>query len=127
MFKKLISAPILLFILIVFIGCAMTQQNKYEQNLTTEAQVAAIMEQYDIWYQMMSPDVQADWDKVFTPAFDQLDLLMDSYHNIVANNLETVTILAEINRLKTRIMIELTKRMADKDKPTDTSPSEGGN
>ena len=111
--KKVTVVPILLLVALFLVACAMTQQNRYQQNLTIEAEIAAVMEQYDVWYQMMTPEIQAQWTPIFQPAFEQLDLLMDSYHNMLANDLETMTILAEINRLKTRIMIELTKRMAE--------------
>ena len=109
------AKPVLtLFLIVLIAGCA--AQNAYQTNLTVEAEVAALAEQYTAWRQMMEPEVQEDWDKIFVPAFSQLDSLMDSYHNLLANNMETITIVNEINRLKTQIMIALTKKMAESDK-----------
>jgi hypothetical protein len=90
-------------------------QNRYSVNLQTEAAIAGIAEQYDVWYQLADPETQAEWKQLFDPAFAQLNLLMDSYHNMLAVGEDTTMILAEINKLKTQIMIELTRRMAEKE------------
>ena len=103
--------PILLVTFMLLAGCA--AQNKYSVNLTIEAEVAAVMEQYAMWYSLATPEIQADWQKTFTPAFEKMDLLMDTYHNMVKNDLTTESILLEINRLKTQIMMELVKRQAE--------------
>jgi hypothetical protein len=93
----------------------MATENVYQKNLTVEAEVAAVMEKYELWYQMADEETKAEWNKVFDPAFDKLDLLMDSYHNMVESGLTTTAILREIDNIKTRIMIELVKRHSEGD------------
>ena len=100
--------------LVLFLG-ACAAQNKYSVNLQTEAAVAGVMEQYEIWYQLADEETKAQWKKDFDPALIELDLLMDTYHNMVLIGDDTTLLLAEINKLKTRIMIELTRRMAEKE------------
>lgn len=105
-------APLLficLFVMTMGATCA-TTQNPYQTNLTIEAEVATVMEQYEAWYQLADAETRAQMSTIFDPAFDKLDLLMDTYHNMVAQGLTTEAILREINMLKTRIMIELAKQ-----------------
>lgn len=103
-------AIILVALCVIVIGCA--PQNQYSINLTVESEAAALTEQYNLWYSMMEPTVRAEWDTVFDPAFLRMDQLLDTYHNMVANGMSTQTIILEINKLKTQIMMELVKRRA---------------
>jgi hypothetical protein len=88
----------------------MSKQNVYSTNTMWEEEVITLAEQYQLWYSLATPEIQAEWKKVFDPAFIQLDLLMDSYSNMVKNGLTTTTIIVEINKIKTQIMIELVRR-----------------
>ena len=107
--KRIVAIMLVTFMLMV--GCAV--QNKYSVNLTIESQVASVMEQYTVWYELAPPEIQEQWKAAFTPAFEKMDLLMDTYHNMVKNDLTTASILLEINRLKTQIMMELVKRQSE--------------
>jgi hypothetical protein len=110
-FKR--AVPILLITLLLIAGCVATKQNMHSTNLTVEQEVIALMEQYEVWYQLAPEEVKAEWKKVFDPAFQKLDLLMDTYNNMVRNGMTTVTIIGEINRVKTQIMMELVRRQAN--------------
>ncbi|NIP33135.1 hypothetical protein GWN26_09235 [Candidatus Saccharibacteria bacterium] len=116
--RKLV--PILVALVLVWVtlnGCVTTgaPQNIYETNLSVEAQFTALVNQYEIWYQMADEATQKEWKETFDPVFIHLDTLMDSYHNMVAADQDTTAIIAEINRIKTRIMIALTRSMAEKE------------
>ena len=101
-------ATILVVLCFIVIGCA--PQNQYSVNLTVEAEVAALTEQYNLWYNMMEPDIRAEWETVFDPMFLEIDRLLDSYHTAIDRGMTTQTVISEINKLKTRIMMELIKR-----------------
>lgn len=107
----------LVLVLFTLNGCVTTgaPQNKYETNLSVEAQFTALVNQYEIWYQMADEATKKEWKAKFDPVFIHLDTLMDSYHNMVAADQDTALIISEINRIKTKIMIELTRRMAEKE------------
>jgi len=109
------AIPILAILVLIFTiscnyGCKMATENVYKHNLTVEGEVTAVMEKYELYYRAADAETRAEWSKVFDPAFDKLDLLMDTYHEMVASGLTTEAILREIDNLKTRIMIELAKR-----------------
>ena len=103
-------AIILVALCFIVIGCA--AQNQYSVNLTIEEEVTVLTEQYNLWYNMMDPDVQAEWSPIFDPVFLRIDQLLDTYHAMVANGMSAQGAVLEINRLKTVIMMELIKRKA---------------
>ncbi len=103
-----------LFVMGCVTGCLATTQtapvNAYRTNLTIEAEVAAVMEKYELWYQAADPEMRAKMEATFDKAFDKLDLLMDTYADMLASGMTTDAIVREIDNLKTRIMIELAKQ-----------------
>ena len=107
--KKTVTLMLVTFMLLS--GCAaMQQQNMYTTQLTVEQGVVLLMERYEMYYQLASEETKQEWSKVFDPAFEKLDLLLDTYTQLVADGMDTVSILNTINTLKTSIMIELVRR-----------------
>jgi hypothetical protein len=103
------NVGIMLVLLTLFTGCV-TTGNVYQTNATISEQVVTLMERYELWYQAADPETQAEWREYFDPMFEQLDLLMDTYDQMVADGMDTVSILEQIDRLKTYLMIQLIKR-----------------
>lgn len=109
--KVVKTVGILLLVLALLSGCfAVGNKNVYETNATLEVQVTKLMERYEMWYQLASEDVQAEWRDFFDPAFERLDLMMDTYNQLVLDGMDTVSILQSIDALKTQIMLELIRR-----------------
>lgn len=93
------------FCIALLFGCA--AQNQYKTNLGIESEFAALAEQYEVWYQMADVETQAAWAEVMDPMFIEADALMDEYHNLLVMDMDTSSIIAALNRLKTRIMMRL--------------------
>ena len=104
------TAGILLLLSALLFGCVATGQNVYQTNATIGAQVATLMERYEMYYQLADPETQAEWRDYFDPMFEQLDLMMNTYDQMVMDGMDTVTILTAIDRLKTQLMLELIRR-----------------
>jgi hypothetical protein len=108
--KMLRTVGILLIVLTLLTACAVGSKNVYETNATVEAQVVTLMERYEMYYQLADENTQAEWRDYFDPMFERLDLAMNTYNQMVADGMDTITILQAIDSLKTQIMIELIRR-----------------
>jgi hypothetical protein len=112
--KKVVIFLVLICFIVIgggFNGC--TAKNMYSTNITWEREVAVIAEQYEMWYQLAPEETRAVMRDNIDPIFKRLDLLMDTYHNMVSQGLDTTSIILEVNRLKTALMIELVRRQAN--------------
>jgi len=111
---------VLLVLLCAFVISACAAQNQYSVNLTIEQEITALADQYALWYELAPPEVQKQWKKVFDPAFYEIDLLLDTYHELLLHDMSTEAVIMQINQLKTRIMMALIKnRAAKKQEPED--------
>ena len=112
--KKHLKFLVLLCVSVILMACP--AQNQYSVNLTIEQEVAALMEQYDLWYELAPPEVQEEWRGVFGKAFAEMDLMLDTYHELLAHDMSTESVIMQINQLKTRIMMTLIHRRAANEK-----------
>lgn len=102
--------------LVVFFVCTAQTcggKNVYETNVSIDNQVTTLMEQYADWYDAADQATQTRWKETIDPAMAQLDLLLSSYHNMIDLGQDTKIIISEITRIKTRIMIMLTKELEE--------------
>jgi hypothetical protein len=98
-----------LFLLALVVGCV-TTGNQYQINATVGEQVVTLMERYEMYYQLADPETQAEWKEYFDPMFEKLNLMMNTYDQMVADGMDTITILTAIDKLKTQLMFELIRR-----------------
>jgi len=91
---------------------ACAAQNQYKTNLSIESEFAALAEQYEVWYQMAPAETQAEWAKIMDPMFIEADGLMDEYHNLLVMDMDTTSVIVSLNRLKTRILMQLVELKA---------------
>jgi len=101
---------ILLLLPTLLSGCVATSQNVYQTNATIGEQVVTLMERYEMYYQLADAETQAEWREYFDPLLEHLNVMMNTYDQMVMDGMDTVTILSSIDRLKTQIMIELIRR-----------------
>ena len=104
------NVGILLVMVTLFTGCVVGGQNVYQTNATIGEQVTTLMERYEMYYQLADPETQAEWKEYFDPMFEKLDLMMNTYDQMVLDGMDTLTILTAIDKLKTQLMLELIRR-----------------
>lgn len=109
--RTLRSVAVLVAVMFLF-ACA-GQQNIYSTNMAIEKQVKRLADKYELWYQAAPPEVQGEWKKDIDPVFIRIDELLDVYHDLVAEDLGTETVLREIDKLITIIMIKMAEKEAN--------------
>jgi len=107
---KIVRNAFILLVMLALFGCVTGGQNVYQTNATIGEQVVTLMERYEMYYQLADPETQAEWKEYFDPMFEKLDLMMNTYDQMVMDGMDTVTILTAIDKLKTQLMLELIRR-----------------
>lgn len=97
---------------LIFVGCAST--NTYKAYVIADKELTVLAEQYESWYQMADPEQQANWKADIDPLFIEMDKLLDDWQLLLLAGEETDDIVLAINRIKSRILAELMKRLEDK-------------
>lgn len=92
-------------------GCAGTQvQNQYEAFVVIDKEFTALAEQYNLWYQAATPELQAKWKKSIDPLFLRADELLDIYQTVLLAGADPAAQVAELRTLKTQILTALAQR-----------------
>ncbi|MHA2344768.1 MAG: hypothetical protein ACXADW_23170 [Candidatus Hodarchaeales archaeon] len=110
---------IVLCLILSFAIFACASSSTYKAYITTDKTVTALMEQYEMWYQMADEDQKAEYKEVVDPLFIELDVLMDDWHLLLMageDSDENISeIVSAINHIKSRILTELMKYMKEQE------------